>query len=221
MKDELKEKVDLKRGLTKEEVNDRINKQLINFNNQPKTKTIKEIIASNVFTYFNFLNIFLGAAVILAGIFSGRIFYSIKNCLFMGVIFCNTIISTIQEIISKKTIDKLSVISSSKALVLRDGKEVEVENDNIVLDDIILFKTGNQVVVDAVVREGVVEVNESFITGEALTITKKVGDTILSGSFIVSGKCTCQVIHVGKENYINTISSEAKYVKEFGYFKFL
>ena len=214
MKDELKEKVDLKRGLTKEEVNDRINKQLINFNNQPKTKTIKEIIASNVFTYFNFLNIFLGAAVILAGIFSGRIFYSIKNCLFMGVIFCNTIISTIQEIISKKTIDKLSVISSSKALVLRDGKEVEVENDNIVLDDIILFKTGNQVVVDAVVREGVVEVNESFITGEALTITKKVGDTILSGSFIVSGKCTCQVIHVGKENYINTISSEAKYVKE-------
>ncbi len=215
MKDEkLTKKVDLKVGLTSAEVNERIAKNLLNFNNQPVTKTIKQIIAGNVFTYFNFLNIFLGAAIMVAGIASGRLFYSLKNCLFMGVIFCNTIISTIQEIISKKIIDKLSVISSTKATVLRDSKELVIENDQIVLDDIIKLKNGNQVVVDSVIREGMVEVNESFITGESDTIIKREGDTLLSGSFIVSGNCTSQVIHVGNDNYINTISSEAKYIKE-------
>ena len=126
-------KVDVKTGLTEKEVNERISKNLVNYNNQPVTKTIKEIILSNLFTYFNFLNIFLGAAVILAGIFSGRLFYSLKNCLFMGVIICNTIISTIQEIISKKIIDKLSIISSNKSLVIRNGKEEIIEMDKIVL----------------------------------------------------------------------------------------
>ncbi len=214
MKDELKTRIDIKVGLTTNEVNERINKRLMNYNNQPKTKTIKEIIMSNVFTYFNFLNIFLGAAVILAGLFSGRIFYSLKNCLFMGVIFCNTIISTIQEIISKKIIDKLSIISSSKATVIRNGQEVSIENEQIVLDDIVALKAGNQVVVDSIIREGSVEVNESFITGESDTVVKKAGDTILSGSFIVSGNCLSQVFHVGDSNYVNTISSEATYIKE-------
>ena len=90
MKEEkLTNKTDLTRGLTTVEVNDRISKNLLNYNNQPVTKTIKQIIADNVFTYFNFLNIFLGAAILIAGIASGRVFYSIKNCLFMGVILCN------------------------------------------------------------------------------------------------------------------------------------
>ena len=86
---------DIQHGLTSQEVTERIQKNLVNFNNQPRTKSIKEIIYSNLFTYFNFLNIFLGAAVILAGLFSGRLLYSLKNCLFMGVIFCNTVISII------------------------------------------------------------------------------------------------------------------------------
>ena len=198
MKEEkLTNKTDLTKGLTTAEVNDRISKNLLNYNNQPVTKTIKQIIADNVFTYFNFLNIFLGAAILIAGIASGRIFYSLKNCLFMGVILCNTIISTIQEIISKRIIDKLSVISSTKATVLRDSKELVIENDQIVLDDIVKLKNGNQVVVDSIIREGSVEVNESFITGESDTIIKNTGDTLLSGSFIVSGNCTSQVIHVG------------------------
>ena len=205
---------DIQHGLTSQEVIERIQKNLVNYNNQPRTKSIKEIIYSNLFTYFNFLNIFLGAAVILAGLFSGRLLYSLKNCLFMGVIFCNTVISTVQEIVSKKIIDKLSVISSSKATVLRDGKEELIEMDNIVLNDIVLLKNGNQIIVDSIIRDGAVEVNESFITGESNTILKKKGDTLLSGSFVVSGSCVAEVIHVGKDNYINTISSEAKYIKE-------
>ena len=205
---------DIQHGLTSQEVTERIQKNLVNYNNQPRTKSIKEIIYSNLFTYFNFLNIFLGAAVILAGLFSGRLLYSLKNCLFMGVIFCNTVISTVQEIVSKKIIDKLSVISSSKATVLRDGKEELIEMDNIVLNDIVLLKNGNQIIVDSIIRDGAVEVNESFITGESNTILKKKGDTLLSGSFVVSGSCVAEVIHVGKDNYINTISSEAKYIKE-------
>lgn len=210
----MEEKVDIKTGLTDSMVKERINKRLVNYNTQPSTKTIPEIIRSNVLTYFNFLNIFLGAAVLFAGIISNQFMYSLKNCLFVGVIFWNTVISTIQEIISKKIVDKLSVISSSKALVVRDSKEQIIEMDNIVLDDIIIFKPGNQVLTDSIVLEGNVEVNESFITGESNTILKKVGDTLLSGSFIISGSSICKVIHVGENNYVNKISSDAKYIKE-------
>lgn len=210
----MKNEIDINVGLTTKEVEKRINNNEVNFDNMPKTKTIKEIITTNVFTYFNFLNIFLGAAILISGILSGRLFYSLKNCLFMGVIFCNTIISIIQEIISKKIIDKLSVVSSNKALVIRESKHETILMNEIVKDDIILLKTGNQVLCDGIIRDGIVEVNESFITGESDTITKKVGDTVLSGSFITSGTCIIQVIHVGNDNYINKISSDAKYIKE-------
>ena len=114
------------KGLTLEEVNERINKNLINNNEEPQTKTIKEIIKGNVFTYFNFLNIFLGFLVILSGTISGNIFNSLKNCLFMGVIFTNTIISTVEEILAKKTIDKLNVLSSAKIDVIRNGNIIKV-----------------------------------------------------------------------------------------------
>ena len=214
MKEELKNKIDLNSGLTSNEVNQRIKEEKVNYNNQPVTKSISEIIKSNVLTYFNFLNIFLCGAVIFAGIISNQLMYSLKNCLFVGVIFWNTVISTIQEIISKKTVDKLSVIASSKALVRRDSKEITIEMDKIVLDDILILKTGNQVLTDCIIRQGNVEVNESFITGESNTILKREGDTLLSGSFIISGNATCQVIHVGNDNYVNKISSEAKYIKE-------
>ena len=210
----MEEKVDIKTGLTDSMVKERINKGLVNYNTQPSTKTIPEIIRSNVLTYFNFLNIFLGAAVLFAGIISNQFMYSLKNCLFVGVVFWNTVISTIQEIISKKIVDKLSVISSSKAVVIRNSCEQVIEMDNIVLDDIIVFKPGNQVLTDSIILDGTVEVNESFITGESNTILKKVGDTLLSGSFIISGSSTCKVIHVGENNYVNKISSDAKYIKE-------
>ncbi len=210
----MENKTNIDTGLTLSEVEDRIKNNLVNYDNQPKTKTIKEIITSNLFTYFNFLNIFLGLAILLSGFFSGRILYSLKNCLFMGVIICNTIISIIQEIISKKIIDKLSVVSSSKATVIRDNSLVTLEMNEIVLNDLVVLKNGNQVLCDSIIRDGGVEVNESFISGEAKTIIKKVGDTLLSGSFVVSGSCKAEVIHVGDENYINVISKDAKYIKE-------
>ena len=202
------------KGLTQEEVNERINKNLINYIDEPKTKTVKEIIRSNVFTYFNFLNILLGSLVIISGIISGRFFYSLKNSLFVGVIFTNTIISIIEEILAKKTIDKLNVITDTKINTIRDGKIHSLSREELVLDDVCIYNIGNQIVTDAKVLDGLVEVNESFITGEEKIITKKVGDELLSGSFIVSGKCYAKVLHIGKDNYISKISSEAKYIKK-------
>lgn len=205
---------DYKTGLTEEQVQKRIEAGLTNVNQQPKTKTVKQIILSNFFTYFNFLNLALGSAILLVGILNHQILNSLKNCLFMGVIFCNTVISIIQEIISKKTIDKLSILASTKICVVRDGQEKMIEMEEIVLDDIMKLTIGNQVVTDAIILEGEVEVNESFITGESDTIQKKKGDMILSGSFIVSGTCITRVEHIAESNYISQISKEAKYEKK-------
>ena len=214
MENEEREKINLKTGLSSEEVQKRIEENLVNYVDVPPTKTIKQIIISNFCTYFNFINVLLGGAILVAGIIGGKFFDAIKNCLFMGVIIANSVISTAQEIISKKIIDKLSVLSASKVAGIRDGKEVELSVEEIVLDDILEYKLGNQVVVDSVIREGTVEVNEAFITGESKAIIKKKGDTLLSGSFIVSGFATVQVLHIGADNYISKISKEAKYDKK-------
>ena len=201
------------KGLSEKEVNERINKGLVNAFNTGKTKSIKEIFLSNIFTYFNILNICLALAILISGIIFNRFAYSIKNCLFLGVIICNTTISIVQEITSKKTIDKLSIISSIKPKVLRNGNIYEILPEQIVMDDIIKYEIGSQVVVDSTILTDSVEVNESAITGESKTIIKKRGDTLLSGSFIVSGNTLAKVIHVGRDNYINTISSEARKIE--------
>lgn len=201
-------------GLNSEQVQERINNNLINYNDAPPTKSIKEIIKSNFFTYFNFLNLILGLAIIGAGIYGGKFFDSLKNCMFMGVIIFNSIISIIQEIISKKTIDRLSVLAASRVTTIRNGKEISLGIDDLVLDDVVKLSLGNQVVTDSLVLKGDVEVNESFLTGEVDPILKREGDTILSGSFIVSGSCYAKVEHIGKDNYISKISSEAKYDKK-------
>ncbi len=201
-------------GLTKEQVAKRISEGLVNYDDQPKTKSIKQIIASNFFTYFNFLNIALGVAVLTAGILNNQLFEGLKNCLFMGVIIVNSIISIIEEIISKKIIDRLSVISESKVTTIRDGKKEELSLEELVLDDVTILKSGHQIVADSIILDGEVEVNEAFLTGEPDAILKKKGDMLLSGSFIVSGNCTARVEHVGQENYVSTISKEAKYQKK-------
>lgn len=195
-----------KQGLSSSEVKLRINQGKVNYDTTTPSKTIKQILIENTFTLFNFINIILGVAIILVGAY--------KNLLFLGVVICNTLISTIQEIRAKKTVDKLSVISSSKAKVIRDGKQREIHIDNIVLDDIIMYGLGNQIVVDSKIVEGFCEVDESFITGEAKTIYKKEGDTLLSGSFIVSGNVKAKVIHVGLDNYTSIISHDAKRIKK-------
>lgn len=208
------EKVDIKIGLTDKEVEKRIKKGLINYNDAPKTKSIGQIIRDNFFTYFNYLNIALGAAVFVASLFKGNMFYGLKNCLFMGVIIVNSIISIVEEIISKIIIDRLSVMSENKVDTLRNGEVKELSLDQIVLDDIIKLSLGHQVVADSVILDGELEVNESLITGESDSIKKKKGDELLSGSFIVSGNAIAQVIHVGKDNYVSQISNAAKYKKD-------
>ncbi len=189
-------------GLNSLEVKERISKGLVNYDTTTPSKSIKEIIMENTFTLFNFINILLAVAVILVG--------SYKNVFFIGVAICNTLISTLQEIRAKKIVDKLSVISSTKAKVIREGKENIIHINKIVLNDVIKYELGNQVITDSKILKGECEVDESFITGEAKTRFKKKGDVILSGSFIVSGKVTCEVIHVGLDNYTSLISKDAK-----------
>ena len=193
-------------GLTDLEVNERKNKNLVNYDTDIKTKSIKYIVISNVFTLFNFLNFGIAIAILLVG--------SYKNLLFMGVVFCNTIISIIQEINSKRIIDKLSVIASKKVVVIRNSKEIEISINEIVLDDILKLKIGNQIITDSIIKKGLVYVDESFITGESEVLEKCVGDMLLSGSFIVSGECLAKVEHIGENNYTSKISKEAKHIKK-------
>lgn len=139
---------------------------------------------------------------------------SFKNMIFLSVVIINTAISTIQEIHSKKVVDRLSVLASSKAHVIRDGKRQVISINEIVIDDVLEFKTGSQIATDSIILNGTVQVNESFLTGEPDSIEKKEGDVLLSGSYIVSGNCAAKVIHVGEENYTAKISKDAKYVKK-------
>ena len=202
------------KGLTTSEVNERIKEGKVNISEEPKTLSVKDIIKKHTFTFFNFLNIALGALVIISGVISGEILYSLKNCLFMGVIFWNTIISTVEEILAKRTIDKLNIISESKITVIRNQEERLINKEEIVLGDICKYEIGNQVITDCEILEGNVEVNESFITGEEKTISKGSKDTILSGSFVVSGTCFVKVTAVGKDNYVAKITNDAKYIKK-------
>ena len=197
-------------GLTEEQVLQRQKEGLVNYDESPKTKSIKQILASNLFTYFNFLNLFLGGAVILAGLLNNELFEGAKNALFLGIVIINSIISIVEEIISKKIIDRLSLITEAKVTTIRSGKKVEKRLDELVLDDVTVLQVGHQIVADSIILAGEVEVNEAFLTGEAEAILKKKGDMLYSGSFIVSGNCTAKVEHVGKDNYAATISKEAK-----------
>lgn len=198
-------KTNLETGLTKEQIKTRIEQNKVNYNTTIKTKSIKEIFITNICTLFNFLNIFLAFLIFLVG--------SYKNLLFMGTILCNTFIGIIQELKSKRIIDKLSLIISKKVTVIRNKKIEKISIDKIVLDDILIIKTGEQIVTDAIIRKGKIEVNEALITGEMNPIEKNVGDTILSGSFVISGEAKVQVIHIGEENYTYKITKEAKYLK--------
>ena len=195
----------LKEGLNSKEINERITSNLVNYNTSEKTKDIKTIIRENTLTLFNIINFILALAVVCVG--------SFKNLTFMGIIIINTLISIMQEVRSKKTLDKLQILSASKVNVLRNSIKQKINIDEIVLDDIILYSIGNQIVVDAIIEDGEVEVDESFITGESKSVYKKKGDMLLSGSFIISGKVVAKVEHIGKDNYTAKISSDTKYIK--------
>ncbi len=197
---------DKKIGLTQEQIDNRKEQGLVNYDTSVPTKIIKRIIIKNTCNLFNLMNLLLAIAVLVVG--------SYKNVLFILIIILNTLISTIQEIHSKRIVDRLSIVSQTKVKAIRDGEQKQVEINEIVLDDVLKFQTGNQIVTDCTILEGEVEVNESFITGESNLISKKEGDLLLSGSFIVSGSCISKVEHIGEENYTYKISSGAKYVKK-------
>lgn len=192
-------------GLTDEQVKERIEAGQINADENPNTRTYKQIVRENTLTFFNFLNLVLLVLVLMVG--------SIKNAFFVCIIIINTLIGIAQEIRAKKTIDKLAILTAKKSIVVREGKKWTVPTEELVLDDLVCLKTGDQVPADAKILEGSLEVNESLLTGESDNLPKNQGDQLFSGSFVTAGEACCQIIHVGKDNYASQITSEAKEFK--------
>ena len=189
-------------GLTDEQVNERIAEGKVNADENPNTRTYKQIIRENTLTFFNFLNLVLLVLVLLVG--------SYKNAFFVCIIVINPLIGIAQEIRAKKTIDKLAILTARKSVVIREGQKWTVPTEELVLDDVVCLKTGDQVPADARVLEGSVEVNESLLTGESDEITKNPGDHLMSGSFIVAGECHARLDAVGVDSYISKLTLEAK-----------
>ncbi len=189
-------------GLTSEEAQTRIAAGEADVDAGVKTRSVGQIVHDNVCTLFNLVNAILALIVLLTG--------SYKNMLFMVVIVCNTVIGIVQEVRSKRITDKLSIIAGSKAHLLRDNLETELPLDQLVRDDVVVLRRGDQVPADAEVVSGECRVNESLLTGEADLVRKQPGDTLMSGSFINSGTVYARVIHIGAENYAAKISAEAK-----------
>ena len=193
---------DIRYGLNSDQVNEYFENGWSNEPVEPPSKTVPEIIKSNLFTYFNLVFAVLAALLILAG--------SFRNLTFLPVILANLFIGIIKEIRAKNTLDKLSVLNAPKALVVREGRQFSIPAEELVLDDIVIFKAGNQICADAIVVDGEVSVNESLLTGESDEISKKPGDELMSGSFIVSGECYARLDKVGEDSYISKLTLEAK-----------
>lgn len=202
MEEETKVYTDPQQGLSPEAVLERVVQGKANTPVDAASKTVGEIISGNVFTYFNLIFAVLAVLLVLVGAF--------KELTFVPVILANTLIGIIQEIRSKRVLDRLSVLNAPKTRVLRGGAEDLVPSEELVLDDIVLFGAGNQICADAVVVEGEVQVNEALLTGEPDEIPKKAGDKLLSGSFVVAGSCKAQLERVGAESYISKLTLEAK-----------
>ena len=196
----------LELGLDDAAVRQRVQAGLRNIQVESPTKTEKQIIRDNCLTYFNLIFLIIAIFLILAG--------SFRDLTFLPVIIANTLIGIVQEIKAKKTLEKLSVLNAPKATAIRDGAEVTLAAEDLVLDDIVVFTAGKQICADAVVLEGEVQVNESLLTGESDEITKRPGDELMSGSFIVSGSCKSRLTQVGEDSYISRLTLEAKAMKE-------
>ncbi|MDO5539200.1 MAG: HAD-IC family P-type ATPase [Eubacteriales bacterium] len=189
-------------GLSQAEVEERISMGKTNRTESNISKSKKDIIKEHTLTYFNFLNLFLAILVALTGQF--------KNMTFMGVIFINTAIGIFQEFKVKKLIDKVSVMTASHAVVIREGIRKTIPVDEVVLDDVVIMENGNQVCADCIVLESNgMEVNESMLTGEAKPVKKKAGDKLMSGSFLVAGSGAAKVYHAGEDNYAFVLAKQA------------
>lgn len=189
-------------GLTSSEVNERIQQNQQNNYEENVAKSTKDIVKDNVLTLFNLLNLLIGICLASVGAFS--------NLFFMAIILMNITIGITQEIRARNLVSKLSIVNKDKVIVIRDGVEVSVLSEEIVLNDIVKMSAGDQIPSDMLVYQGQVEVNESLLTGESDLIVKEVGSQLLSGSYISSGLCYGEVVHVGKDNYATKIANEAK-----------
>lgn len=194
------------KGLTAREVQERVNAGLVNTDAGLKTKTVGEIIAGNACTLFNLVNVLLALCVFLV--------HSYRNMLFLGVVISNLLIGIVQELRAKYVMDKLSVLTAAHAIVVREEEETVIFRNEVVKDDLMHLKSGMQICADSIVEYGECEVNESLLTGESVSVGKKPGDKLLSGSFLVSGDVYARVETVGADNYANKITSDARHMKE-------
>lgn len=193
---------DFEHGLSEEQINERKEHKLVNDTKIKTSNTYLAIICKNVFTIFNMIWFFIAVALMCVGAWG--------DLLFLFVVIANTAISIFQEIKAKNTVEKLSMVTAPRIKVIRMGLQYEIKGEELLLDDIILLENGNQIPADCIIEEGTVEANESLLTGESNSIKKSVGDTLLAGSFLVSGMCYARVDKVGKDNYIQTVAERTK-----------
>lgn len=190
------------RGLTEDEVNERVEKGLVNQSDISTGKSVKNIILSNVLTYFNLIFLIIAILLIYVG--------SYRNLTFLPVIIGNIVIGIVQELRAKQILDKMNLINAPHSIVFRNGVQKQILSQQLVKDDIVLLSAGNQICADAIVVEGNIQVNEALLTGEADEIEKISGSSLLSGSFVVSGQCYAKLEHVGNDSYITKLTAEAK-----------
>lgn len=196
---------DIKIGLTKEQIENRTANNLTNNTKVKSTKSYASIFIKNIFTFFNMLWLIIAVALLLVGSYS--------DLIFILVIVANTAIAIIQEIRAKIAVEKLSIVTAPLVKTIREGTTQEIAADKLLLDDVIILTSGNQIPADSIILDGKVDVNESLLTGESNAIEKNVGDTLLSGSFIVSGLCYARVNKIGRDNYIYQMAKKAKEFK--------
>lgn len=193
-------------GLSNEQVEQRKSEKLVNNTKQKTSKTYLRIFVDNIFTVFNMLWLAIFIALLAVK--------SYENLLFIVVVFFNTLIAIIQEIRSKHIVEKLSLITTPKVKVVREGKEIEIASNEIVLDEIMILSSGNQVPADCIILSGNVEVNESLLTGESKSIKKNENGTLLAGSYLTSGKCFAKANKIGNESYVQSLTKAAKNFKQ-------
>ncbi len=203
------------KGLSSDMVQARIEQGYDNYVNRKKGKSYLSIFVSNIFTFFNVMCFIVAIALIVVSAGVGEKFSEVfSKVFFIVIITANIVIGIIQEIRSKITIGKLSLVSAPSAVVIRDGERRVIPTADVVLDDIICFELGKQICTDSIVVSGECEVNEAMLTGESEPVKKRVGDMLYSGSFISSGSAVARVDKVGSANYVETLTSYAKKYKK-------
>lgn len=194
------------RGLTAKEVRERVEAGQTNYADISTEKTTAQIVKSNLLTYFNLIFLILTVLLVIVG--------SYRNLTFLPVIIGNTVIGIIQELRAKKTLDRMNMLNAPHQVVVRDGREKRIASEELVKDDIVILEAGNQICADATVIDGSIAVNEALLTGEADEIKKEEGASLMSGSFVVSGRCMARLDRVGYDSYISKLTAQAKSMGE-------